>query len=88
MDSRKNLLDLHFHKYVSYKNTVVIIGFSYFIAVFIPFLIGELSLSDKGDMLLVGGISSFLIVLVIISLNRFNYHLKRIPGEIRKLNSL
>jgi len=60
-------------------------AFSYFIAIFIPFLIGELTLVSIRDMLLVGGVSSFLTAIFVISLNRFNYHLKKIPEEIKRL---
>ena len=85
MDIKKNLLDLHFHKYLSYKNTTIVIMFMYFVALLIPFLIGELSFFNLKDTFFVGIISSFFIPSSLLFLKNFNYHLKKIPEEIKKL---
>ncbi len=88
MDVRKNLLDLYFHKYLSYKNTAIIMMFGYFVALLVPFLIGELSFFNLKDTFSVGIVSSFFISLTLLFLNNFNYHLKKIPKEIKKLDVL
>ena len=84
---RAYILELHFNKNLQYKNTTIIIAYSYFIAILIPFLTGQLSLTDYFALLLIFTISSAFITLIIILLNEFNYHLKRIPEEIKKLQS-
>ena len=83
MNAKLILLELHFHKYVLYKNTTIVFLFTYFLALLIPFLIGQLKLSILSDVLLVSIISSSVISVVIIFLNEFNYHLNKIQEELK-----
>lgn len=83
--AKKTILELYFHKYLIYKNTTIIILFTYSIAVLIPFLTGQLKITNLSDVFLVSIISSAFIVFIVIFLNEFNYHLKKIPEEIKKL---
>ena len=85
MDMRKELLNLYFHKYLAYKNSAIMILFMYFIAVLILFLTGQLNLKNFIDMTLVLIVSSVFVTIIILFLNEFNYHLKRIPEEMKKL---
>jgi len=85
MDVRKNILDLNFHKYVQYKTTVLIFAFTYLIALFIPFFTNQLKINNLSDIILISIISSAFFVLVILSIIEFNYHLKKIPEELKKL---
>ena len=85
MNTKKDLLKLHFHKYLAYKNSAIMILFMYFIAVLIPFLTGQLNLKNFIDMILVLIVSSVFITIIILFLNEFDYHLKKIPEEMKKL---
>jgi len=85
LNYKKNLLDLHYQKYLQYKIVSVIFMFTFFIAVVIGFLTKQLSMTNKIDLLLVGIFTVVVIGIGSIFLKRFNYHLKRIPIEIKKL---
>lgn len=64
MDYRKNLLDLHFYKNLQYKNTTILIIFTYFIVILIPFLTGNLSLMNLRDVTLIGLVSLIFIIIL------------------------
>jgi len=85
MDVRKDILELHFHKYLTYKITIIIIFFTSFIALLIPFLTGQLEFSSVFDISLIVLIFSIFIILIISYLNKFDYHLRNILEELKKL---
>lgn len=84
-DYRKNLLDLHYQRYLQYKIVTLIVMFAYFTAVILGFFTKQLKMTDKVDLIFVGIFSVIMIVLGYLFLNEFNYHLKRIPKEMKKL---
>ena len=86
MDFRKNLLDLYYYKNLYYKNTAIIIMFTYFIGILVAFLTKQLKVNNILDMILVSILSIIVISIGILFLNEFNYHLKKIPEEIKKLS--
>ena len=83
-DVRIKLLELNCHKYLQYKIITILLFFSYIIAILIPFFTGDLKANNFYDMFLLLVFSFFVISMIILSLNEFNYHLKRIPEEIKK----
>ena len=85
MDFRKNLLDLYYQKNLQYKTTAIIILFTYFIGILVAFLTRQLNITNELDMILVATLSIIVIGIEVLFLNEFNYHLKRIPEEIKKL---
>lgn len=85
MDFRKNLLDLYYYKNLQYKNTVIIILFTYFIGIVVAFLTKQLDITNRLDMILLTTLSILVIGLEVLFLNEFDFHLKRIPEEIKKL---
>lgn len=85
MNVRVILLELHFHKYILYKNTTFVLLFTYLIALLIPFLVGQFKLSILSDVILVSIISSVVIVIAILFLNEFDYHLDKIQKELKSL---
>ncbi|MDP3027600.1 MAG: hypothetical protein Q8N63_07890 [Nanoarchaeota archaeon] len=85
MDFRKNLLDLYYYKNLQYKNTVIIILFTYFIGILVAFLTKQLDITNRLDMILVATLSIIVMGIGVLFLNEFNYHLKKIPEEIKKL---
>lgn len=85
MDTRKTLLELHFSKNLQYKNTTILIFYSYLIAVFISFLSGQLDLRNSLDVFIVGIISFAFVNIVIIFWKKFDLHLRNILMELKKL---
>ena len=85
MDFRKNLLDLYYQKYVQYKVTTIIVMFTYFIGMLIAFLTKQLDITSSLDLIFAGIISVGVFGVCINFLIEFNYHLKKIPEEIKKL---
>jgi len=86
MNSKCSLLELYFHKYLQYKIVTITILFAYAIAILIPFFTGELKIDNIKSMILVAIISSAVFIIIIIFINEFNYHLDKIPKEIKLLN--
>lgn len=85
-DVRIILLELNFNKYLQYKITTFLVLFTYIIALTIPFLTKQLRFSNLSDMLFIIIITSVVFIPIILLLNEFNYHLKRILEEIKKLD--
>jgi len=85
-DYRKNLLDLNYQKYLQYKIITLIFLFTYFIALIVAFLTNQLSITDKNDLSFVSILSIVIIAVGYSFLRRFNYHLKKIPKEIKKIS--
>ena len=85
MNIKLELLKLHFQKNLQYKNTLIIITFTYFIATLIPFLIGQLSFKNAKDTFTIGIISLTFIIVSLQLFNNLNHHLKQILIEIKKL---
>ncbi len=82
---KKNVLDLHFQKYLTIASTSVIVAFTYAIGVGIAFLTRQIRLDDFISM---GAL--FVIsfgVLGTCSIIFFNsiYHIRNIPQLVKKL---
>ena len=83
---KKNLLDLHYNKYLQYFNTAKIISFTYLIGVSIAFITKQVNYKDPIQLFLIALISiGFLGVMSILLLN-FKWHIDKIPKEIKKLS--
>jgi len=80
-----NILELHFHKNLQYKISSILILFTYFIAILIPFLAGQLQIQNSNDVFLVAIISSVVISIIFLLLRRFDFHLKNILKEMERL---
>jgi len=82
---KKNVLDLHFQKYLSIATTSVIIAFTYFIGIGIAILTKQIKLDDFIVMGAVFVISAG--VLGVCSILFFNaiFHLKNIPEIVKSL---
>ena len=82
---KKSLLELYFNKYPLYKITTITILFAYITALLIPFFTGDLKLNNLNSMILVAIISSVVFIIILLLLNNFNYHIRKIPEEIKLL---
>lgn len=85
MNVQKNILDLHFYKYLQYKNTVIIMFFTYLIATLIPFLTGQLKFSSFRDVFLLILFSFVFFTIFILFFNKFDFHMKNILDNLKKL---
>jgi heme/copper-type cytochrome/quinol oxidase subunit 2 len=84
--TKKNLLDLHYTKYLQYYTTTIIIVLTYFVGLVIAFLTNQIDYMSSTQMLLVAFTTiAFLIVVVLLILS-FKEHMKEIVREIKKLN--
>ena len=88
MDFRENLLNLYYHKNLHYKNTTIIILFTYITGIIVAFLTNQLDITNNIDLIFIITLSTAVFTIGILFLNEFNYHLKKIPKEIKKLNSI
>lgn len=86
MDVRKNLLDLHYQKNLQYLMTTIVILFTYFIALGIAVVTGQLSAHNRISLIIVGIVSSAVLGVGFTLLFRYHYHLQRIPKEIKQLD--
>jgi len=82
---KKNLLDLHYNKYLQYYNTSIIILFTYFIGVGIAILTKQINISEPEQFLSLIVLSISITVLIILFMLRFRSHQQNILDEIKKL---
>lgn len=82
---KKNLLDLHYSKYLQYYTTSIIILFTYFIGLAIAFITKQIDYLDKRQLLLVGFISAVILSVLATVMLRFKEHLKNIIREVKTL---
>jgi len=82
---RKNILDLHFQKYLVIASTSVIIAFTYAFGVIIAYMTGRIELTDYAEISFMFIISSAVIGFSSLLFFRSIYHLKIIPSIIKEL---
>ncbi len=87
-DYRKNILDLYYNKNLQNRNTTIILIFTYIIAISIAFLTNQLIITDIFDVYFSIVISGAVIITGLLLLNKFNYHLKKIPEEIKNISKI
>lgn len=82
----KNILDLNYQKYLQYKIVTIIFLFTYLVGIVIALLTKQLKFTDYLDILFLVALTIIVIGTAIPLVKRFNYHLRRIPKIIEKLN--
>ncbi len=82
---KKNLLDLHYNRYLQYFNTVLILIFTYIVGLVIAFLSGEIEYTNQNQILLIAFITLVFLVFTILLLIKFKEHMKNIIQEIKQL---
>ena len=83
---KKNLLDIHYSKYLQYFNTTIIISFTYLIGVSIAFITKQIDYKDPKQLFLIALVSIGFLGLMAILLLKFKEHIDKIPKEIKKLD--
>ena len=85
---KKNLLDLHYTKYLQYFNTSIIVIFTYLIGLGIALLTKQIDYKNPAQLLLAAVITIMFLGAISILLIKFRGHLKSIPQEIKKLKDV
>ena len=83
MENKNLFLELSFHRYLVYKNTSIIILFTYILVLFIPFLTNQLSPRNIYDILLMTLISLAFIVVIISIIEECDYHMDNITKQLK-----
>ena len=82
---KKNLLDLKYSKYLQYYNTMMILLFTYFIAIIIAFVTRQLIFSNIDHLFLICVVSIFPLILMVNFMITCKKNLKLIPKQISNL---
>ncbi len=82
---KKNLLDIHYNRYLSYSNNCIIFLFTYIIAILIGFITNQIDYRNLNQIFAVGVVSFFVINVIVLLLLNFRVHLKKIVKEMKKL---
>ena len=84
-DLMKNILDINYTKYVQYKTTAVIIGFTYIVGIIIIFITKQLDFSNKNQMITLIIFSVITLTPCIYTVLNSQKHISKIPELISKL---
>jgi hypothetical protein len=82
---KKNLLDLHFHKYLVIASTSVLIAFTYIIGIAIAFFTKQIKLDNLTNTIVFINISLFVLCICSIVFINSLYHLQNIPKVVKRL---
>jgi len=82
---KKNLLDLHYNKYLQYHTATIIILFTYFIGVAVAFITKQIDYKNASQVMLVSLISIIILSTLAILMLNFKGHLKNILEEVKRL---
>lgn len=82
---RKNLLDLNYQKYLQYRNTSIILLFTYFIGIAIAFGTNQIKYSNTNQILLISLISITIIPAICMPLLYFRFMMAKILKEVEEL---
>lgn len=83
---KKNLLDLHYQRYLQYSTTATILLVTYYIGVSIALITEQINFTNPLSVGLLILLSILITGIVGNLLLYFGHHLKNIQSEIRKLN--
>jgi len=83
---RKNLLDLHFQKYLVIASTSVILGFTYLIGVGIAVITNQINFEEPLSWIILAMLSMLFLSLISVLFFRAAFHIKNILRIIRELN--
>ncbi len=83
---KKNLLDLHYNKYLQYYTTSIIIIFTYFIGLVIALWTKQIDWSNGQVLFGIALISGLFLGVLVLKMSQFKDHMNNILFEIRELN--
>lgn len=82
---KKNILDLKYTTYLQYRTTSIILLFTYFIGLGIALLTKQIPITDSKQFFL-SGIATILVTApLVVLMQNFKDHQKRILKEIENL---
>lgn len=82
---KKNLLDIHYAKYLQYFTTSLIIVFTYFIGLAIALLTGQVDLANIRQIAFLFSVSVTFLSIMAIILIKFKIHMRNIVAEMKQL---
>ena len=82
---QKNILDLRHSRYLQYQNTLIIILYTYLIALAIAILTGQTGYHDINQLLLVSIVTIVIVFAVLISIRNYRDKQKEILQKITEL---
>ena len=85
MDTRKNLLDLNYQKYLQYYMGTIIIMFTYSIGIVVAFLTKEIEIKNWFQLLVISLLSVIFMIASVKLLIKFSKKLNQITQEIISL---
>ncbi|MBS3088386.1 hypothetical protein J4402_01255 [Candidatus Pacearchaeota archaeon] len=83
---KKNLLDLHFQKYLTFLSLSVVISFTYLIAVVIAVLTAQIKLDSFFSMSILFIFSTAVLGLCSFLFFKSLFHLKNIINSLKELS--
>lgn len=86
MDTRKNLLDLNYQKYLQFYIGTIIIMFTYFIGIIIAFFTREIEIKNWFELSIISSLSIIFMAVSIKLLIIFSKRLNQITQEIKSLD--
>ncbi len=85
MDTRKNILDLEYQKYLQNHTTTIIIVFTYVIGVIIALITKQVNINNNKQLFTIGTLSALIIGVSLIMLKKWKDQLKVITEKIKNL---
>ncbi len=82
---KKNILDLHFHKYLIIASTSIIISFTYLIGVGVAYVTNQIKLDDFVSMTILFIFSTALLGLCAFFFFKAYYHIKNILSILKNM---
>ncbi|MBU0627827.1 MAG: hypothetical protein KKC75_01450 [Nanoarchaeota archaeon] len=82
---KKNLLDLHYNRYLQYYNTTIIILFTYIVGLGIAFITKQIDYKSLNQMLSVAIVTIAVVAVIVLLMLQFKEHMNNIIQEIKKL---
>jgi len=84
-DKKKNILDLHFQKYLVIASSSLIILFTYSLGISLAIITGQIDFGDLFVVIVVAVVSIGVVSFGLVFLYNSFYHLKQIPRVIMGL---
>ena len=87
LDTKKNILDLHFQKHLAIASTSVIIGFTYLIGLVIALLTRQINFRDLASWIILIVVSVLFMAFISILFFHSKYHLQNIIETLKGIDS-
>ncbi len=85
-ETKKNLLDLHFQKYLVIASTSAIIGFTYSVGLVIALITRQINFKDLASWIILIVISVLFMAFISILFFHSKYHIQNILDIIKSID--